>query len=75
MGSMTTLAVSTCRAYCGGQAYQCYLESAMGRSQGVQLALGLCEVAIRDSGMDAIAVPDENAVALRSVLLPLTFVP
>ena len=47
-----------------------YLESAMAKTQGAQVALGLCEVAIRDTGADAIAVPDENAVALRSVPVP-----
>ena len=51
------------RGYCGAGA-MCYTQSLVGAG-GCCFALGLCEVADKDSGVDAIAVRDENAVALR----------
>ncbi|KAK9842848.1 hypothetical protein WJX74_003337 [Apatococcus lobatus] len=59
---------ATSRHYCGHGVTQCYSQSAMGM-QGAHMALGLCEVAMRDTGADAIAVPDEDAVALRYLFI------
>ncbi|KAK9852347.1 hypothetical protein WJX84_010811 [Apatococcus fuscideae] len=55
----------TSRAYCGYAAgSMCYSQSSL-NLHGHCMALGLCEVAAPPSTADAVAIPDENAVALR----------